>query len=458
VYDRVIKGGTLVTAGGIFPSDLAIQGERIAALGRDLAGTQEIDARGLLVIPGGVDPHVHLEMRTATTRTSEDWASGTLAAAWGGTTTVVDFIEPENGQPLLDALHQRCMQADGHASVDYSLHMTLTQADGATLSQVKPVTAAGITSFKMYTTYAGFALNDQELLRALAHIKDAGAIALVHCENDAIVQMYTNALLAAGKNHPRYHPVSRPAEAEIEAISRVISLAECTGAVIYIVHISTAGGIKSVRRAHQNGQEVYGETCPQYLLLDANMMNIDDPLLAASLVCAPPLRTRQDAAQLWAGLSSGTLLTVGTDHCAFNRIGQKDTGLDWFPRIPGGLPGIEARLPLIYTYGVCTGKLTLEQWVSVCSTNPARILGLYPRKGSLLPGADADIVLFDPDKTMTMTKALLHEQVDYTPYEGMELVGWPVEVILRGESLISDYRWTGSNNKGQFLKRSPRSS
>jgi dihydropyrimidinase len=343
-------------------------------------------------------------------------------------------------------------------AVDYSLHMTLTQANEATLSQVQQVTAAGITSFKLYTTYAGFALNDGELLQALGQIKKAGAVALVHCENDAIVQASTTALLASGKTHPRYHPASRPAEAEIEAISKVLSLAKHTGAAVYIVHISTAGGMHTVRRARQNGQEVYGETCPQYLLLHSGMMDIDDPLLAASLVCAPPLRTHQDAAQLWSALSEGTLLTVGTDHCTFNMVGQKDLGLDCFTNIPGGLPGIEARLSLLYTYGVCTGKLTLEQWIAACSTNPARIFGLYPRKGSLMPGADADIVLFDPDKPMKLTKSMLHEQVDYSPYEGMQLSGWPAGVILRGETLISNGKWAGSRNKGQFLKRIPRSS
>jgi dihydropyrimidinase len=331
--------------------------------------------------------------------------------------------------------------------------MTLTNTGDDTLAQLPAVVAHGIPSFKLYTTYTGFALSDIELLRAFASIRQAGGIALIHCENDAIIQVSTAALLADGKIHPRYHSPSRPVEAEIEAIGRVVTLAGYTNTPIYIVHISTGGGAAAVQRARVSGQAVYGETCPQYLLLDQRSMDIDDPLMSASLICAPPLRPPGEAAQLWTGLTNGALMTVGTDHCAFNIVGQKDSGINCFLDVPGGLPGIESRLSLLYTYGVSTGRLSLQQWVASCCTNPARIFGLWPRKGSLLPGADADIVLFDPHKQVTITKSLLHEQVDYTPYEGMDLTGYPVGTFLRGRRLISDGKSVSDQRTGQFLSR-----
>jgi dihydropyrimidinase len=453
MYDLVIQKGTLITPDGPIQADLAISGERIAAIGHELTGQETIDASSLLVLPGAVDPHVHLEMPTAVTRTSEDWASGTLAAAYGGTTTVIDFVEPEENQTLIEAFKQRQQQAQSHAAIDYSLHMTLTNTDEDTLAQLPEVTAQGILSFKLYTTYPGFALTDSELLRALLSIRQAGGIALIHCENDAIIQVSTAALLADGKIHPRYHSLSRPVEAEIEAIGRVITLAGYTNTPLYVVHISTGGGAAAVQRARVSGRAVYGETCPQYLLLDQRCMDVDDPLMSASLICAPPLRPPGEAAQLWAGLANGTLMTVGTDHCTFNIDGQKDAGRNCFLDVPGGLPGIESRLSLLYTYGVGTGRLTLQQWVAICCTNPAQIFGLWPRKGSLLPGADADIVLFDPHKQVTLSKSILHEQVDYTPYEGMELTGYPVGTILRGRWLISDGSSVSDQRTGQFLSR-----
>jgi len=453
MYDRVIKGGTLVTAGGSFQTDLAIQGEKIKALGRNLEGKIDVDAHGLLVLPGGIDPHVHLEMPTATTRTSEDWSSGTMAAAFGGTTTVIDFVEPAKGQTLLDAFEQRRSEAHDSASVDYGLHMTLTQADENTLSQIPQAAAAGLTSFKLYTTYPGFMLSDHELLQALNGIQKAGGLALVHCENDAIIQQRTAELLASRHTHPRYHAMSRPAEAEVEAIHRVITLASLTRTPLYVVHISTAGGAAAVRQARAERQVVYGETCPQYLLLDASRMAVEDHRAAASLICSPPLRTPDDSAGLWRGLSDGTLQTIGTDHCAFNLLEQKDMGLDCFLNVPGGLPSIEARLSLIYSAGVCTGRLDLADWVAACCTNPAHIFGLYPRKGTLMPGADADIVLFDPQKSITLTKSFLHEQVDYTPYEGIKVTGWPVATFLRGQPLVFEEKLVHPGKSGRYLPR-----
>lgn len=462
-FDLVIQGGTLVTAADTVQADLAIQGEQIAAVGQGLSGRETIDARGRLVIPGAVDPHVHLQMPTAVTISSDDWETGTVAAACGGTTTVIDFVEPEPGQTLLEAFDARRAEAEGKAVIDYSLHMTLpTSHVPAALSEVPAVVAAGLTSFKAYTTYGSFKLSDEQFLAAMTAVRAAGGIIIVHCENDAIVQRCTQELLAAARTGPDAHPLSRPAVAEGEAVARVLALAEVTEAPVYIVHISTARGAQAVACARARGQAAYGETCPQYLFLtDAEYSRgrpgerpNPDPFEGAKFVCQPPLRTAADQAALWQALAAGDLQAVGTDHCPFNYVGQKDLGRDKFTRIPGGLPGIEARLALIYS-GMTSYELrfTLNRWVEVCCTNPAKLFGLYPRKGSLMPGADADVVIFDPDREVTLTQAFLHENVDYTPYEGLRLRGWPVVTISRGQVLVRDGEFVGRRGQGRFLKR-----
>ena len=436
-FDLVIQNGTVITAEKTIQADLGVKDGKIAALGSNLIGVAQVSAAGMWVIPGGVDPHVHLDMPTPTTVTSDDWSTGTTAAAYGGTTTVIDFVEPENDQTLLQALALRRAQADGRTHIDYSLHMTLTQADPATLAQIPAVVAAGVPSFKLYTTYAGFALPDESLLSAFEAVNAAGGLVMLHAENDAIIQYSLAKLRAEGRLSPQFQPQSRPALAEVEAIQRMILLARFTGVRLYIAHISTNKGSQVVERARQHGQKVYGETCPQYLLLSENHNQNPDPRESVKFICAPPLRKEKDQQALWSRLQNGGLQTVGTDHCAFNVNGQKDSGLENFERCPGGLPGIEARLALLYTFGVRAGWLTPQQWISICSTAPAQIFGLYPRKGSLEIGADADIVLFDPERRVKIAKSSLHENVDYTPYEGLELQGWVHATYLRGQ-LIAD--------------------
>lgn len=451
MFDLVIRGGTLITAGETVRVDLGITAGRIGAWGVDLNGCTTVSAAGLLVLPGAVDPHVHLEMPTGITTTSDNWASGTLAAACGGTTTVIDFVEPELDQPLLAALKARRAQAEGRANVDYALHMTLPHADAATLAEIPAVVAAGVTSFKTYTTYEGFRLSDAELLAVLQAVGVAGGLTLVHAENDAIIQNQTRALLAAGETQPRAHPLSRPAAAESEAIERALTLAEVAGASIYIVHISTARGAAAVARARARGQAAYGETCPHYLLLTA--AEYDRPGFAgAKFVCAPPLRTAEDNTALWQALARHELHTVGSDHCAFF-CQQKELGCHDFTQIPGGLPGVEARLALLYTFGVRAGRITPERWVELCCTAPAQRFGLYPRKGTLAPGADADIVLFDPAASVTLSQSVLHERVDYTPYEGLALQGYPVLVFAHGQRLMQAGQFVGPLGQGQFLTR-----
>jgi len=401
-------------------------------------------------LPGAVDPHVHLEMPAGLVTSSDDWESGSIAAACGGTTTVLDFIEPEANQTLFKAFEARRNQALGKSVIDFGLHMTLMQGDPQTLAQVQEVVAAGMPSFKVYTTYDGFKLDDSQLLEAMLAVKSAGGVVMVHAENDAIIRHQQSTFLASGFTTPHFHPLSRPDTAEAEAIQRVLILAEVAGVHLYIVHISSARGAEAVSDARKRGQDVIGETCPQYLLLTDT--EYDRPgFEGAKFVCSPPLRKAADQSALWDALSTGRLTTIGTDHCPFMFHGQKEIGRDQFTKIPGGMPGIESRLALLYTFGVVPGRITVNQWVDQCCTSPAQAFGIYPRKGSLTVGADADLVIFDPDKQSTISKLLLHERVDYTPYEGLRLQGNVDTTILRGNLLVQNGVFSGQRSTGIFL-------
>jgi dihydropyrimidinase len=458
--DMVIRGGTLITPGGPIAADLGITGEQIVAIGLGLTGRQVIHADGKLVLPGAVDPHVHLQMPAGPVISSDDWETGTIAAACGGTTTVIDFAEPareaqHDPTRLQQALASRQAEAAGRAVVDFSLHMTLTDAGPETLAEIPAVVAAGCPSFKAYMTYS-FKLSDEALLAGMEAVAAAGGLLMIHAENDAGISYLRARFLAAGQVSPRYHPRSRPASMEAEAIERALALAEAAGCPLYVVHVSTARGAEAIRRARDRGQVVYGETCPQYLLLSE--AEYERPgFEAARFICSPPLRTPADQAALWQHLAAGDLQSVGTDHCPFFFHGQKDlastgrTSLPPFTEVPGGMPGIEARLALLYTYGVRAGRLTLERWVEACCTAPARLFGLYPRKGALVPGADADVVIFDPEHQVTLTPDLLHENCDYTPYEGWHLHGYPVLTMLRGRIIASGGVFVGGPGGGQFV-------
>lgn len=450
MYDLIVAGGKLITAEETFSSDLAIQGGRICAVGTDLQGKETIRADGLYVLPGAVDPHVHLQMPIGETASSDTWKTGTIAAACGGTTTVIDFVEPEPGESMLQALSARRAEAEGQTLIDYALHMTITEAMMEKLDEIPSVLDAGVPSFKLYTTYPGMKLNDYQMLDAMQAVGKIGGIVLVHSENDAITRFHTEALLREGRFGPDAHPLSRPALAEEEAVYRVLKLAQTADASVYIVHISTAGGSAALAQAAAAGQSAWGETCPQYLLLTEE--KYQGGFEAAKYVCAPPLRAAAHQAALWRSLSRGELHTIGTDHCPFYFNGQKDLGKDNFTRIPGGLPGIQSRLALLHTFGVLEGHISLNQWVALCSTRPAQIFGLYPQKGALQPGSDADIVLFDPNLKKTLTHSSLSENVDYSPYEGFKLSGMPVQVYAHGMKVASDGRYTGANHTGSFIR------
>lgn len=452
LYDLVIHNGKVIDSDSIFIGDLGIDGEKIVAIGQGLSGRKAIDASEKYILPGGVDPHVHLEMPVGATQSSDDWFTGTRAAACGGTTTVIDFVEPKINESLGNALDARRALAQSKSVVDFGLHMTITRDDEKILCQIPKLCASGCTSFKTYLTYDGFRLSDTAFLNVLSEVQAVGGIVLVHAENDAIIKHIQRRFQNIKKTTPKYHALSRPAIAESEAIQRSLAMAEVAGTRLYVVHVSTAMGVEAIQAARRRGVAAYGETCPHYLLLtdkDLSRSGFD----GAKYVCSPPLRSGQDNMRLWEGLVNDDLQTVGTDHCPFFFKGQKDLGKDDYMKIPGGLPGIESRLALIHHYGVRSGKLSLNRWVQVCCTNPAKLFGLYPRKGSLEPAADADLVIFDPNKNVTLTKPFLHEQVDYTPYEGFELYGYPTMTMLRGRVIYENGVFLGAPGNGQYLSR-----
>lgn len=450
MFDAVIAGGTLVTAEARGSADVGIADGRIAAVGHGLEGLERIDASGMLVLPGGVDEHVHLQMPVGELTSSDDFRTGTIAAACGGTTTIIDFCEPKPAQPLLEALAARRAEAEGKAVIDYSLHMTLARADAGTLGQVPACISAGAASFKLYMAYQGLRLDDGELLNVLDALQEHGGRALVHAENHHGIAYLTTQALAQGRTGPENHPSTRPAIMEAEAVHRLLSLAWLTGTPLVLAHLSCAQGLDEVRAARRRGQVVWLETCPQYLLLDEQEYRRPG-FEGAKFVMSPPLRTELDRSALWAGLASGEVNTVATDHCPFWYATQKTRARGDFSRIPGGAPGIETRLSLLYTHGVRRGRLSLGRWVEVCCTEPARRFGLAPRKGTLAVGADADVVVFDPERRVTLAAETLHQRVDYCPYEGWQVVGYPLTVLSRGEVIVRDGEFVGQAGRGQFV-------
>jgi len=448
--DIVVRNGTLITPGGVFPADVGIVGERIAALGEELHGTVELDAMGCYVLPGGIDPHVHLQMPAGEYISADDFASGTVAAALGGTTTVIDFVEPEPEEPLLKALEKRCAEADGHVAIDYGLHMTIPtwHADHPkTLDALSEVVAAGTPSFKLYLAYEGFRLDDVQLYRVMEAIAAAGGLSIIHCENGPLCEMLRAQAVAQGSTTPVYHTLTRPPRQEAEAVSRAIDIAALAGNPVYIVHVSCEESMSRIQAARARGENVYGETCPQYLLL--NGMALDRPG-GERLICSPPLRSDEDNEALWGGLAFEDLDVLATDHCPFTAT-EKSGHAD-FTTIPGGLPSIEARMSLAYHFGR-RYWMTLERWVEVCCANPSRIFGLRG-KGQIVPGFDADVVVFDPDHWVTLQAGkTLHERVNWSPYEEMCVQGWPRDVLSRGQVIVRNGEFVGELGWGRFVPR-----
>lgn len=447
-FDLVIANGLVVTAAETFRADVAVRGERIAAIGLDLPGRRVIDATDKLVIPGAVDAHVHLQLPVQGTVSADDWRAGTIAAACGGVTTIIDFADPLPGQPLLEALAQRRAEADGQAVIDYALHMVVADASRKVLTQLPAVMAAGVPTFKLFMAYEGKYLTDDQLYQTLRELAALNALAFVHAENYPIIRLLTREFLAAGQVAPRWHARSRPAITEGEAAGRVIALAETVGARACIAHISCAAVVTQIRAARARGIPVYGETCPQYLILTDEVY--EGPH-GERFVCSPPLRGPADQTSLWRALADGDLQVVSTDHCPFHAQ-DKERGRHDFTHIPGGVPGVETRLALLYDRGVRGGRLTLSQWVALCCTQPARLFGLT-NKGSIRVGADADLVIFDPARTHALTADRLHSQIDYSIYEDITVTGWPTTTISRGQLLVEDGCYVGPPGHGRFVER-----
>ncbi|MCS7178441.1 MAG: dihydropyrimidinase [Anaerolineae bacterium] len=447
----LIQGGTLVTPEGTLEADLLVQGERIKALGRGLPGAPDtlvIDARGLLVLPGVIDSHTHIALDTGIYRTPDDWFQGTRAAACGGVTTVVDFATQFPGQSLRQAVEARRTEARD-AVIDYAFHVMVTDLPPGREEELSTLRELGTPSIKLYTTYRPhYYVDDATLLRLMGAAARLGIRPLVHCENDALVTAQTEALVAAGKTAWRYHGQSRPALAEEEAVRRVLFLAAAARCPVHIVHCSTAGSVEAVVRARSEGQPVTCETCPQYLLLDAAQYEGAEPW---RYILQPPLRAPGEPERLWEWVSRGAVDFIATDHCDYTR--DQKTAVDDFTRTPGGLPGLETLLPLMYTGGVAAGRLTLSQLVSLLSANPARIWGLWPRKGALLPGADADLVLYDPQPSGILRAMDLHHLAGYSPYEGMQVQGRVHLVFSRGEIIYREGEFVGRRGRGRFLPR-----
>ncbi|MBV6403002.1 MAG: D-hydantoinase [Anaerolineales bacterium] len=475
----LIKNGTLVTAEKTFQADILIQDEKIQRVAPTIEADSAltIDASGKLILPGGVDPHVHLDLPMFGTVSSDDHYTGHKAAAFGGTTTAMDFVPLDS--PLLsgEGPGVRSGEGDFHysinlwlekaqkAAIDYSFHMNLTQFNENIAKQIPSLREMGIQTLKVFTAYNGrLRLDDGSIFKALQIARDNRMLVMAHCENGDVIETLVAQALANGHTTPEWHALTRPAWGAVEATLRMAAMAQQADTPVYIVHMNAGGEVDMLKYARERGVKVMGETCPQYLFFSIDNLRQPD---GAKWVCSPPMRTKEDNARLWEGLTEGILQTVGTDHCPFFFDGTepiiyegkpvaipgKELGKDDFTKIPNGLPGIQDRMSVLWTTGVRAGKITANQFVAYMSTNPAKIFGLYPRKGALLEGSDADIVIWDPEKKVKYGVAMSHQRTDYNLYEDWELIGYPEKVFLRGRLIVDRDAWMGKAGNGQFLKR-----
>lgn len=464
----LIKNGTLITPVETIETDLLIEGEKVSRLGSSLEveGAEVIDAAGKYLMPGGIDPHVHLDLAMFDTVSSDDHYTGTKAAAFGGTTTVMDFVEDKDPELLKNIASLRD-KADPKTAIDYSFHINITKFNDKVADQIPAILDSGVTTLKVFTAYNNrLRLHDGEIFQLLKIAAKNGFLTMLHAENGDVIDILVDEALKAGHTEPIWHARTRPAWGAVEAVLRSAALAAQADAPLYIVHMNTAGGIDQLAYARDRGVKVMGETCPQYLFFTENELERPD---GAKWICSPPMRKKSDNERIWQGLTDNTLHTVGTDHCPFFfdgtkaisyegksvKIPGKELGKDDFTKIPNGLPGVADRMPILWTEGVGKGRITPNQFVAYTSANPARIFGLYPRKGCLQPGSDADLVVWDPDKKLIYGVDVAHQRTDYNLYEGWELQGYPEKVFLRGKCIVDGDKWLGKRGQGQFLERKP---
>ncbi|MDF2890406.1 MAG: hydA [Clostridia bacterium] len=452
----LIKNGRIVTAGDFFQGSISIEDGVIQEIGCDISGSfdYEIDAAGKLVMPGGVDVHTHFNLHTGSAVARDDFFAGTVAAACGGTTCVVDHMGfGPAGCSLFHQLRVYYEYAKEHAVIDYSFHGVIQHVNSDILAQLEDMLVQeGIASFKQYMTY-DYRLPEADILRLMEKVKTIGGILTIHAENHEIIEYLKDRFIREGDTAPIYHALSRPDYCEADAVNRVISLAAAVGNVpLYIVHLTSALGLKHVISARASGQTVYSETCPQYLLLNEECYNqeLDEGL---KYILSPPLRKKRDSEALWEGIRLGHIQVIATDHCPFTIALDKQKGRGDFSKCPNGLPGVEERIPLMFSEGVMKGRFSINKMVELCAANPAKIFGMYPKKGALLPGSDGDIVILDPDKEVTLTQSMLHSNADYTAYEGFKLRGYPVMTLSRGEVIVQNNEFIGQKGRGKFVKR-----
>ena len=449
----LIKNGRIITASDDYVADILIENETIKAIGKDMAVQVDelIDASGMLVMPGGIDPHVHLEMPFMGTFSSDTYETGTRAALYGGTTTVIDFILQKQGNSLRSALDEWSGRATGNAVGDYSFHMAVTDFNDSTKQEIKEMIAEGITSFKTFMAYKGaLMIDDRQMIGLMEEVKKEGGMVTVHATNGDMIDYLVQKNVQTGNRAPLYHYLSQPEVTEAEASERFVDMINFTGCPGYIVHMTCEGALNAVRNATRRNQNLFVETCIQYLVLDASLYEQDFD--GAKWVMSPPLREKKDQATLWAGINQGLVQVVATDHCPFTWE-QKQMGKDDFSKIPNGHPAIEHRMELLYSEGVNKGKISLNKYVEVTSTNPAKIFGMFPKKGTIAVGTDADIVIFDPNKKHTISASSHHMNTDYSGYEGWELTGKVKTVLLRGKVVVDDNKCLVEKGYGQFVKR-----
>jgi len=454
VFDLVIRDGTVVLPYGPVMTDIGIQGECIVALGPGLpTGRRDFSAAGRIILPGGVDSHCHMDQQPWEGRTTaDDFRSGTLSALCGGTTTVIPFAVQMRGQSLRAVVDDYYDRARQKAHIDYGFHLIIGDPSQQVLKDEIPgLVAEGCTSFKIYLTYEGLKLDDYEILNVLDVARSEGAMVMVHAENDAFIPWLTERFLAARKTQLRYHVTAQPDISDREATHRAISLAELVETPLLIGHVAAAGAVEEIRRGRARGLPVYAETCPQYLFLAAE--DVDTPDLSGAMcVCTPPPRHRSNQPEIWRGIFDGTLEVFSSDHSPWNYADKIACGPDTpFTRIANGIPGIETRLPLLFSAGVNMDRISLQKFAELTAANPARLFGLYPRKGAIMLGSDPDLVIWDPDREVTISNAMLHHATDHTPYEGRAVRGWPIETISRGDVLWNDGEVTSNAGRGWFL-------